>query len=45
MLYCYKCKTTSPRGKWIDDGTCSEGCCDRYICPNCKCSVLFEVGD
>jgi transposase-like protein len=26
-------------------GTCSEGCCDRYICYDCAKYFLLEVGD
>lgn len=46
-LHCRYCKELSLREEWKDDGDgmCSEGCCDRLICPKCGASCLFECGD
>ena len=47
-LNCWSgCKKFSPRRDWKDhgDGMCSEGCCDRLVCPLCGRIVTFECGD
>lgn len=28
-----------------DLGTCSEGCCDKYLCPNCGTYFTVEAPD
>lgn len=47
MLRCSKCGSCSDRKLWKDDGDgmCSEGCCDKLLCPICGASNLFECGD
>jgi hypothetical protein len=29
----------------VDDGGCSEGCCDDFVCTVCGYSFRFEWGD
>jgi hypothetical protein len=26
-----------------DVGTCSDGCCDKYVCPDCNTSFIVEA--
>jgi transposase-like protein len=39
--YCPKCGTTDLK----DNGECSEGCCDDYICNQCKYKFRIENFD
>lgn len=45
------CRTTSriePGKRYVhpnatDAGTCPEGCCDKYTCPDCGTQFIVEV--
>ena len=44
-MKCQKCGVDTDWKKWTDEGTCYDGCCDAYKCPNCNIVSYFEVGD
>ena len=41
---CENCKTETAFHLWNDAGTCNDGCCDKYKCPECGYEQLFDVG-
>jgi hypothetical protein len=40
-----KCRKCPDHHVMVDDGECSEGCCDDFKCPNCGWALRVECGD